>query len=76
MSSQSLTILVEGNIGVGKTTLINIFSQEKDVEIALEPVDKWQNLNGINLFQRYYKEPNKFFATFQSYVFSDSMATT
>jgi deoxyadenosine/deoxycytidine kinase len=69
MSSQSLTILVEGNIGVGKTTLINIFSQEKDVEIALEPVDKWQNLNGINLFQRYYKEPNKFFATFQSYVF-------
>jgi len=43
------TVLVEGNIGSGKTSFLNYFSQFKDVETLAEPVDKWRNFKGFNL---------------------------
>ena len=39
--------MVEGNIGSGKTTFLDNFTDQKDdIEIFAEPVDKWRNLDG------------------------------
>ena len=43
------TVIVEGNIGSGKTTFLNHFAKFKDVEVLQEPVNKWRNVQGHNL---------------------------
>ncbi|XP_015037412.1 deoxynucleoside kinase [Drosophila pseudoobscura] len=67
--TQPFTVLIEGNIGSGKTTYLNHFEKYRD-EICLltEPVEKWRNVNGVNLLERMYKEPKKWAMPFQSYV--------
>ncbi|KAK2708928.1 hypothetical protein QYM36_014529 [Artemia franciscana] len=62
------TVLVEGNIGSGKTSFLNYFSQFKDVETLAEPVDKWRNFKGFNLLELMYQDPHKYSLMFQSYV--------
>lgn len=62
------TILVEGNIGAGKTTSLQHIAQYTNVQIIFEPLDKWTNLNGINLLQRLYQNPEKWSYTFQNYA--------
>lgn len=45
-----ITILVEGNIGAGKSTFLDYFLQYEDnFQILPEPVDQWRNFNGVNL---------------------------
>lgn len=44
-----ITICVEGNIGCGKTTLLNYMANHSDVEVMEEPVKKWRNVKGKNL---------------------------
>lgn len=46
---QTRNIFIEGNIGAGKSTLINYLAKYDSIKIHQEPVDKWQNLNGFNL---------------------------
>lgn len=41
--------MVEGNIGAGKTTFLNHFRKFDDVCLHTEPVNKWRNVQGINL---------------------------
>ena len=54
------TVCVEGNIGCGKTTFLEHFSQfEKQVEVLTEPVDRWRNVNGHNLLQLMYEDPER-----------------
>ena len=43
------TVCVEGNIGCGKTTLLNHMQQKEDIEVLEEPVSKWRNVRGKNL---------------------------
>eukprot|EP00088_Acartia_fossae_P031317 TRINITY_DN3222_c0_g1_i1.p1 TRINITY_DN3222_c0_g1~~TRINITY_DN3222_c0_g1_i1.p1 ORF type:complete len:270 (+),score=43.62 TRINITY_DN3222_c0_g1_i1:88-810(+) len=62
------TVLVEGNIGCGKTTLLQHFSKFCDVEVLPEPVSKWRDLNGHNLLDLMYKDPERWSMPFQSYV--------
>ena len=62
-----LSIVVEGNIGSGKTTFLNTF-QGKDVEIMTEPVEKWRNAQGHNLLDLMYSDPKRWGFLFQSYV--------
>jgi len=66
-SKKPFTIIVEGNIGSGKTTFLNHY-QGSDVSILTEPVDKWRDLNGNNLLQLMYTAPFRHSYTFQSYV--------
>jgi len=41
------TVAVEGNIGSGKTTFLQRFSDLTDnVDVLAEPVDRWRNVNG------------------------------
>jgi deoxyadenosine/deoxycytidine kinase len=54
MSSQKLyknpfTICIEGNIGSGKTTFLNHFQHFDNATVLKEPVESWQNLNGVNM---------------------------
>lgn len=44
------TVFIEGNIGAGKTTFLNHFKKYDDVRLYTEPVEKWRNVQGINLF--------------------------
>jgi len=43
-----LQVSVEGNIGSGKSTLIEHFNQHRCVEAVHEPVNKWTDLRGHN----------------------------
>ena len=44
---------IEGNIGAGKTTIINHLKQLfPDVYLVEEPVSEWQNINGENILEK------------------------
>ena len=65
------TVVIEGNIGSGKTTFLNHLvkacQQELWIpEICPEPLDKWRNLRGENLFAQNNAGKGSF--AFQSYV--------
>jgi len=68
------TICIEGNIGCGKTTLLDFFRTvfqaggEPDVSVLAEPVERWRNVEGENLFHYLYKDPTRYSLAFQTYV--------
>ncbi|KAL3845637.1 hypothetical protein ACJIZ3_003040 [Penstemon smallii] len=71
-----ITLCVEGNISVGKTTFLQRIANEtlelRDlVEIVPEPIDKWQNVgpDHFNILDAFYAEPERYAYTFQNYVF-------
>lgn len=66
--NQPFTVLIEGNIGSGKTTFLNHFNKYKDICLITEPVDKWRNCGNVNLLELMYKEPHRWAMPFQSYV--------
>ena len=43
------TVLIEGNIGSGKTTFLNHFNKFDEVCLMTEPVEKWRDCAGQNL---------------------------
>mmetsp|Transcript_1896 Transcript_1896/g.4316 ORF Transcript_1896/g.4316 Transcript_1896/m.4316 type:complete len:379 (-) Transcript_1896:46-1182(-) len=72
---RGVSIAVEGNIGVGKSTFLKLMSEVDDFRgnvITLpEPVEKWQSVAGTkhNLLQEFYADPKRFAYSFQSYAF-------
>ncbi|KAK5638281.1 hypothetical protein RI129_012577 [Pyrocoelia pectoralis] len=63
------TVLVEGNIGSGKTTFLNYFKQQhQNVCALLERVEMWKNCGGHNLLLYMYEDRERWGFTFQSYV--------
>ena len=62
------TVVVEGNIGSGKTTFLEHFSAKDIVEVVTEPVEEWRNVGGHNLLQLMYENPSRWSHIFQSYV--------
>ena len=70
--SNKLRIIVEGNIGSGKTTCLDMLESNENFEVIREPVDLWLNIKGSdgkNLLQEFYEEPNRYSYLFQSMVF-------
>jgi deoxyadenosine/deoxycytidine kinase len=72
-SKNLTTIVVEGNIGSGKTTFLEHFSNmsqstQRQTEVLSEPIEKWRNVRGINLFELLYEDINRWCFPFQSYV--------
>lgn len=63
-------VLVEGNIGSGKTSLIDFFCRNYGDRIfpAAEPIQKWRDVRGHNLFNLLSADPAKFGFPFQQYV--------
>ena len=71
------TVIVEGNIGSGKSTFLGPFKETCSestnplsdvVEVCDEPVDKWRNFHGTNLLQLMYEDPKRWSLMFQHYV--------
>ena len=65
-----MIVLIEGNIGAGKTTYLKYIEyelkrKEKDImcSVLYEPVDKWLNLNNnYDLLDMFYKESDNYIA--------------
>lgn len=67
-SSRPFTIAVEGNIGAGKSTFLEHYSKVKPIEILPEPVYKWRNMQGKNLLELSYQDPDRWSHLVQSYI--------
>jgi hypothetical protein len=74
-AANRITFCVEGNIGAGKSTYLDMVKMTNDVasihemiEVVQEPVDMWQDLSGENLLELFYKDPERYAFTFQQYV--------
>lgn len=67
-TNKTKTIIVEGNIGAGKTTFLNHLLRYANAEILFEPLEKWRDLNGFNLLQKMYENVEKWSFPFQSYA--------
>jgi deoxyadenosine/deoxycytidine kinase len=68
-----MTVSLEGNCGIGKTELLEMFQTIPNFEIHKEPIEKWRKVTGsdgqsCNLIRNFYEEPEKFATLFQSYV--------
>lgn len=47
--SRPFNVIVEGNIGSGKTTFLQYFKKYDNVCVVSEPIEMWRNCNGHNL---------------------------
>lgn len=68
IKNKKFTVCVEGNIGCGKTTFLEYFKDENNMSILVEPVNKWRNLNGVNLLESMYNDAKKWALPLQSYI--------
>ncbi|HJZ23842.1 MAG TPA: deoxynucleoside kinase [Candidatus Babeliales bacterium] len=64
-----MSLIVEGNIGAGKSTFLKIISDYLAINPIMEPLDEWQYINGENLLQKFYQDTKRWAYTFQSYAF-------
>ena len=66
-------IIIEGNIGSGKTTFVNYISKNfNDATVNYEPVEKWQSYKDeqdINLLNNFYNDQQRWGYTFQNMAF-------
>lgn len=62
------TVLIEGNIGSGKSTFLEHFEKFEEICAIPEPVEKWMDYGGVNLLEGLYTDPKKWAVPFQSYV--------
>jgi len=76
-----MIVVIEGNIGTGKTTLLkklietgyleNIF-KERTIDYIFEPVDQWLNFKdneGINVLDKFYTDIERYAFSFQWMAF-------
>jgi deoxyadenosine/deoxycytidine kinase len=69
-------VSIEGNIGVGKTTMIDNIERYinnnniLDIVVMREPIEKWteQDADGTSILEKFYKYKNKYTFSFQIYV--------
>lgn len=62
------TVNVEGIVGTGKSTLLQSFSPYPSVDVLPEPVSKWTDLNGTDLLQLIYDDPQRWALAQESFV--------
>ena len=63
-------LVIEGNIGAGKSTFLRLLNQHLDIDPVFEPHDKWQNVGGgENLLEKFYTDIRRWAYTFQTYAF-------
>ena len=67
-SKRKFTVAVEGNIGSGKTLLLQHFAECPFAEVHPEPVSKWRDIQGHNALGMMYKDSSRWSLTFQTYV--------
>lgn len=63
-------LVLEGNIGAGKSTFLDILRRNLDIDVIFEPTDKWQQVGASgNLLNLFYSDTPRWAYTFQSYAF-------
>ncbi|KAL8590032.1 hypothetical protein ACOMHN_007057 [Nucella lapillus] len=62
------TVCVEGNIGCGKTTLLDYFDLISGVEVIHEPINLWRNVRGHNPLGKMYEDPGRWSMALQTYI--------
>lgn len=64
-------IIVEGNIGAGKSTFVKILAEYLEACPIFEPSKQWQHVpgDGGNLLDAFYKDIKRWAYTFQTYAF-------
>ena len=73
-TSKQITFCVEGNIGAGKSTWLDMVHSNADaehelIEVVPEPVHMWQNSpHGHNLLDLFYDNPEKHAFAFHQFV--------
>jgi deoxyadenosine/deoxycytidine kinase len=76
LATVRMLVYIEGNIGTGKTTFLNMLnyylkefeSLDLDARIVLEPVDEWMDTkdsDGNNILQKFYKNQERYSYIFQ-----------
>lgn len=65
---KSATVFIEGNIGAGKSTLLNFLAQYDFIKVHQEPVNRWQDVNGLNLLNMANEDPTDYAFLFQLYA--------
>ena len=72
----ALLLSIEGNIGSGKSTLVEHlrkkFVNNKDVCFLDEPVSEWEKIkdeNGSTVLEKYYKDQSKYAFAFQTMAY-------
>lgn len=61
VGNKPFTVIVEGNIGAGKTTFLNHFMKyEKLCSVVPEPVELWRDYRGVNLMVNFSNISNVF----------------
>lgn len=66
-------IIVEGNIGAGKSTFLRLLQETFEAQFIFEPHEHWQNVGGHNLLDKFYSDKERWAYTFQSYAFITRM---
>lgn len=68
---------IEGNIGAGKSTLIEFLKDklvnDENIIFVSEPLDMWQNIqdnNGVNMLTKFYENQDKYAFPFQVMAFA------
>ncbi|CAL8070646.1 unnamed protein product [Calicophoron daubneyi] len=68
------TVIVEGNIGCGKSTFLRYFDQlSTNVEVIQEPIFLWKDVRGYNLFDLMYQDYARWAIPFQAQVMVTSL---
>ena len=52
-------IIIEGNVGVGKSTFLNYLSKNLDIDVIFEPNQLWQDVEGHNLLEKFFLDQKR-----------------
>ena len=63
------SLIVEGNIGAGKSTFLRVMGAYLQAQLVFEPHQRWQDVGGENLLEHFYKDTPRWAYTFQTYAF-------
>ena len=70
MNQKSTILVVEGNIGAGKSTFLRLIKDYLSLNVIFEPHQRWQSVGGTqNLLELFYTDTQRWAYTFQSYAF-------
>lgn len=67
-TKQPITIVIEGNIGTGKSTFLNYLKKFHQFKVIPEPLSRWTDLNGHNLLQYLYSNIKHWAYPFQMFA--------
>jgi len=76
-AGRPLTVHVEGIVGTGKSTMLKAFDNHHGtaaaVDVLPEPVDQWTNLNGTDVLDLIFTDPQRWGATQEFLTFNSMM---